>query len=83
MRDFEFPEFPSKSQSEGVEEWKRGKVEKWKSSVVSQAKQERKLFFIKVNLSATKPFPSIGARKFQFTNLTQISVSAIFESLIF
>ena len=50
MRGFEFPEFPSKSQSEGVEEWKSGRVEEWKSSVVSLAKQEMKLFFIKVNL---------------------------------
>ena len=36
MRGFEFPEFPSKSQSEGVEEWKSGKVEKWKSGKVEK-----------------------------------------------
>ena len=29
MRGFEFPEFPSKSQSEGVEKWKSGGVEKF------------------------------------------------------
>ena len=36
MRDFEFPEFPSKSQSEGVEKWKSGRVEKWISGRVEK-----------------------------------------------